>query len=262
MPLSALLCSIFSRSWHDRAISLSSRFVFNDNKSVRILFDSWFKICVKLCFPSIFGCRDVSLPKTGIMYFHRRAISLRVRVPSVSLAKSKSVSVPSSIFNVRARHMERLIRYLSVHFVDSVEIPSVLRYASYFVPAGTIYMQMCARVRARTHTHSLCLFSSFYFSIYLSLSIYFPFSLALTDKRMKIAEILLRWKWRFFSYIRMRAHIQISSVPPLSILYHRYFSFLQTNVTRTKVSTHTVNCRRGKDNVKASLHSSPVWIFL
>lgn len=26
-----------------------------------------------------------------------------------------------------------------------------------------------------------------------------------------------------------------------------------TSVTRTKVSTHTVNCRRGKDNVKASL---------
>jgi len=146
-------------------------------------------------------------------------------------------------------------------------------------PAGTIYntyTNIRLRAHTRTHTPSLSLSPSFYLSLYLSIYL----SLALTDKRTKIAEIILRWKWCIFctlhTYIATcaRAHINththththickyhicpsfISTLPSLR------FSFPQTNVTRTKVLAHTVNCRHGKDNVKASLHSSPAWIFL
>jgi len=170
MLLLAFLSLIFSRSWHDRAILLSSRFVFSDNKSVRILFGSWFKICQTVFSIDIWMSEFLFLKPELCIFIV--AQSRCASVPFVSLAKSKSVS--SSIFNVRARHMERLIRYLSVHFVDSVEIPSALRYASYFVACWYLHASMRTRARAhtRTHTHSLCLFSSSYFSIYLSLFIF------------------------------------------------------------------------------------------
>lgn len=49
----------------------------------------------------------------------------------------------------------------------------------------SIYVHVCPYARARAGTHALFL----YLHLSISLSIYFPLSLALTDKRTKIAEI-------------------------------------------------------------------------
>lgn len=84
-----------------------------------------------------FDVRAISislLGKTRIIFTVTEYLAQSRRVRVSERKERERVYVPSSIFNVRARHTEHLIRYLSVHFVDSVEIPNALSYASYSAP--------------------------------------------------------------------------------------------------------------------------------
>lgn len=119
-------------------------------------------------------------------YFHHREISRAISQshsfrPFLS-QKARASAFFSSVLNVHAKHTKRLIRYLSAHFVDSVEIPSALRYASYSAPCWHPSTYKCA------DTHILFLYLSIHLLIFLFLA----------DKRTKTAEILPWWKWRLF----------------------------------------------------------------
>jgi len=128
-------------------------------------------ITIKMELPTIiiFPC-NYNYKKT-FLFFHAsfREISRAISFRPFFLAKSKSVYVPSSIFNIHVRHTERLIRYLSAHFVDSVEIPDALRYVSYSTPCWHHLQYIHKYTLARTHTYTYTL--SFSISIFLSLSI-------------------------------------------------------------------------------------------
>lgn len=118
--------------------------------------------------------------------------------------------------------------FISAFCGQSTEIPSVRRYASY---------------SASRHAPFTCTIYS------LPLSPSFPFSRANGQADEDSGNTPPIWRRLFWQTPSVR-------VSPLSILHPLSF---QTNATGTKVSTHTVNCHHGKDNVKASLQ---LWIFL